>query len=195
MRAKRLRADSSPSEVLVPVDPASALVLRVVDVKQAERLQTEHGLEFLESRVDPALGDQIIPGRMDVARIEADAHQIPAGDPVPDPGQLLESSSERRSLSGHGLEQEDDRRCGRDLPRDPDRFGGPVASGRDAATHVGARVRDQIADPEGLGAPKLVRQRLDRLPAQRRVRRRQVDQVRAVGDHRSQAALLPGAPE
>ena len=49
-----------------------------------------------------------------------------------------------------------------------------------AAPRVAARMQHDAEQPERLGAIELVAHRLDRLPAQRRVRRRQVDQIAGV---------------
>jgi len=54
------------SDVLVAVDPAPPLRLRVVEVKGPEVFEAENVVELLEGLLESPLADEVVPRRMDV---------------------------------------------------------------------------------------------------------------------------------
>ena len=71
------------------------------------------------------------------------------------------------------------------LPRSRRRFREPAR----AVVHEVARVRHERAEPEGLAASQLADEGLDRASAERRVRRRKVDEIAVVRVERAEIGL------
>ena len=107
-----------------------------------------------------------------------------------DGGQVLEPGANRRPLAGGLLEQHHRASAGAVRQQFDQRLGDQARSVGFGPLRVAAGMQDDTEEAERLGAVHLVPHRLDRLPAQRRVRRRQVDQVARVRDDRTDARRL-----
>ena len=168
--AERLEAEAALADVLVAIDAAAERLLRVVQVKHLQPIESDQPRRTASNVAAYPSGDaDVVARREQVAGVEADADapmiasscamidascSNVAPSDVPWPAVCSSSTivlPRRRSRSSSSSAVGDQ--------REPVRF---------AARGVAARMQHDAEQPERLGAIELVAHRLDRLPSQRR---------------------------
>jgi hypothetical protein len=193
--AEAFPADRAAADMLVAVRARALRPLRVVDVDGGEVLKADCPLESQERLGVTLRRRKLVTRRVDVAGIEAHGHAPLLPNRAEYVSEVLEAMAHGGPLARGGLEQH---AHARSLGQSE----GFIESGGDAG-HTGgfalAPVRpgmeDEVADSERLAAENLVGEGGDRLPAQLRRRRREIDQVRSVSGHVGERRAPRRAPE
>ena len=190
-----LLADGSEADPLVPVHPATALLLGVVGMDDQDPLEADRPVGFFQHRPPPVSCHDVVPRGPDVAGVEAVGEADLRRRAPPHLRQLREGVAEGRPLSRRRLEE--DRRLyaarlrrGRvEAPCDP------VETRLLAVAAVRAGVEDEVRDSGCVAPENLVDEGRERAIADRAVRRGEVDQIGAVRHERRDSSLLRGLPE
>ena len=104
--AERFLAEAAATDVLVPIDTAPARLLGVVGVKDFEPAEPDQTVEGVERLAVAGVGDDVVAGRDQVARVEAHAHPRGAVQVIDDRRKMLEAIPEGPPLPGGVLEQD-----------------------------------------------------------------------------------------
>jgi len=138
---------------------------------------------------------QVVPGGVEMARIEAHPDAIGLPHAVEDRGQVLEAVAQARALAGRDLEQR------HHVPPFRAREDG-VQAARDrgeagvlALPHVCAGMQHDVGDAELMAALDLRDQAIPAPGQELGIRTGQVHEVRAVGEHAPDSALRHRFPE
>lgn len=122
---KRLGADATTTNVLMPIDTTAEGLLRVIEMKQLEALESNDSLELVENVDIAGRRDDVVARRNHMTGVETDTQPGRVIDAVDDRPEVLETVTEDRALTGGLLQQETrrPRRLGckdlRDRLRDP----------------------------------------------------------------------------
>ena len=181
---KALQADASPPEMLVAVQPAPPLALGVVEVDRQDAPGPHRRLEGRQRVPVRGRRREVVPGGMTVAGVEADTEAGRCADPPEDRAEVREVPGQDRPRACGVLEADQGRPLPRPLLEPVERLGDPRQPGLHPGAHVRPGVGDDAREPQRLRPAKLLEERLARPLQKRRVRRCEVDQVGAVGDHR-----------
>lgn len=95
---ERREAEVAFADVLMTIDTAPAWPLGIVGVKHAEAIDADEPLECGEGLLIPALADDIVAGRDEVAGIEADTDPRGSVQVLEDRREMLEAISDRTAL-------------------------------------------------------------------------------------------------
>ncbi len=193
--AERLEPEAPVADVLVTIDTAAAGPLRIVAVKDLQPLDADDPIELIEGVAIACLRRDVVARRHEVARIEADADALRSTQVLDHRRQVLEPVAERPALARRMFEQHH-RLCARP------RLEGDGNGVRDETQclvvrprRACARVDDDAKQAKRRGAIDLIHECRDRLLAEERERRGEVDQVTGVRDDRLDAGLLDAAAE
>src|SRR5450755_3955229 len=162
-------ADRAAADVLVPVDARAAGPLGVVDVHGRDARQTHGAVERGDRVLPPAAGDEVVAGRVDVARVQADADPPPRGgrhDGAHDVAQVLERVADGVALAGGGFEKDAHALARRSRADLAERCGDSGDARGFPLSAVRAGMKHELADTETGAAADLVGERGDRLAAE-----------------------------
>src|SRR5262245_47469651 len=176
-------SDLAVPDVLVPVDARSPRVLGIVDVNRSKARQANCAPQGVD-RLGVSLGRrELVAGRMDVARVQADAQPplvTACGKGV---AQMLEAVADGSALPGGGLEQNADPDIGHAREDLVERCREAPDARRFAVAAVRAGVKNEIRDAESPAAADLLGESADGAPPHRRRRGSQVDEIRGMRGH------------
>jgi hypothetical protein len=178
--AERVETEAPLPDMLVAIDAAAERFLRVVQVKHLQAIESHQTSELFECRRVAFGRTDVIAGRDQVTRVQADADAAMVVHLGDDHRELLERRAERGALTGRVLQQDHRLAAAASLQQLEQPFRDQLESFRFAADRVAARMQHHAEQPECLRAIELVAHCFHRSPAQSRNRRRQVDQITGV---------------
>src|SRR2546425_4844405 len=182
--SERLFSEFPLPDVLMAVQVRSEVAHRIVQMKRADPSQADGLANRADERVVTFPRSEIVARGEGVARVDADPEAVRMGAPFDDFRELLEPRANDASLARRVLKDRED--VGRvrmvkgpveALRRRPDRGGLPLPS-------VARRMKDHVADAEGLRPVEFLDERLAAVFDRVVVRTAEVDQVVRV-DHRA----------
>src|SRR5262249_36358322 len=103
---ERLQTDPALADVLVAVEVAAELPLRIVEVEGSDLADADRAGERCEGLLVSGGRAQVVPRREDMARIEADADPLRLADARQDVPDLLEASADGGPLSRPHFQQD-----------------------------------------------------------------------------------------
>ncbi len=177
---KRLQSHVSAADVCVAVHSTSLWTATVVEVKGPNPLPTDTLNQTSHGRPVLAQGGHRIPGGEHMARVKTHPQAMCIPHALKNRGQVLEPAAHRRPLSRRGFQQTDHLQpLGPPVSLIQRSHDPPQASGFTRRS-VRAGVHNNVRNPQCFGTLQLHDQRVDRLSPKRRVRARQIDQVRSM---------------
>src|SRR2546421_7102877 len=179
-QAEGTQAEPAAPDVLVAVEAGAERGAGVVEVEREHARQSHRTRAALDGGGVAHRRADVVARDEQVAGIQAHAYPLGAPHAADDARQVLERSPERVAPAGRVLEGHADARarCARQrLVHGPRHR---VETGLPPRAHVRARVHDQTAETQRLGALQLVRERVDGLPPGRGHGRGQVDEIATV---------------
>src|SRR5215510_7263857 len=181
-QAKRLQAEKSFADVLVPVYSAPQILLGIVEMKGDEQVQPDGLVELGKGSLIVICRAQVIAGGKGVLGIKAGTQSLWRCGCVDDLLHLLEAVPEVRPLTSGDLDGELGRVAGAGFVHLVERLGNGGDPGSFARADMRARMSDKISNAQGFAAFHLVNQAVHRLLPQGFIRRSEVVQVRVMGD-------------
>ena len=173
--------------MLVSIDAAAERSLRVVQVKGTQPVESDEPAELCEGRCVSFRRAKVVARCDQMAGVQADTHAAMVVHLRDDRRELFERRAECRSLPGRVLEKDHRLTPTPGAQQLEQRIGYERQSFRFAPDRVSAGMEDDAEQAERFGAIEFVTHRLHRLPAQRRVRGGEVDQVAGVRHDRPDA--------
>ena len=163
--------------MLVPVDAAAGIFLRIVQVDDAKPFEPQdvveglHGLPVVLPRFDR------VPGGEDVARVQTYVHAFLVLDPIQDVGQMLEPVANGGSLPGGRLET-DLRLAARGSVEDSvEGLDDPGQALRLAGAYMRSGMCDEERNAQEVTPPCLLEQSDPGLPEEGLVRGGEIDEI------------------
>src|SRR5262245_3026806 len=178
---RELVADQPFADVRVAVAVRAERRLRVVHVERPQPVEPDQPIEVVEEPVqDGGVGD-VVAGRPEVARVEADAEPGMAVEPLDECRELLERATDRVAGAGRVLEKEPGR-IRATLEHLFERRNRPVEPGLEAGAEVGADVEDDAVGLNRTAGVDGAAQRRDRFLVDHVVGAREVAEVDGVDE-------------
>jgi inner membrane protein len=192
---ERFETKAAVANVLVPVYPAAARLLGIVGVEHFDPIDPDESIERLKGLPIPGVAHDVVPGRDEMAGVQADSDPLGAIQMRDHRREMLEAMSERASLTGCVLQQHHRLGSRARLEGQPDRLRDQPQGAVFGSRRARARVNHDAEQPKRIGAIELVDERGKGLLAEHRERRCEVDQIAGVRDHGVQPRLVDTTPE
>lgn len=93
-QTKAFQANLALADMLVPVNPAAAPFLGIIEMEEMDAVAANVPLQLGEGLHIPGSGAEVIPGGKDVAGIDADAELFSIAAVFEQPAQLLEAATQ-----------------------------------------------------------------------------------------------------
>src|SRR2546428_7234482 len=100
-------ADFALADVLVPIDPGTERLHRIVQMEGLEQSDAQHPLELPERLVVSAIAGDVVPGGEHVERIQADGAYGGTQQSFPHLAQISEHPPQSAALAGRRLQEHD----------------------------------------------------------------------------------------
>ncbi len=192
---ERSESKAALADVLVTVEAAAERALGIVQMEGDDPPDADRGVESGEHRVEAGRRAEVVARGEGVLRVETHAEPLAASGLRAQTAELLEAPADLSPLPGRVLER--------------DRRPEPTAGGENLAQRtrrradarvvaraaVGPGMRDQVRDAEALAAFELGDELAHPPLAERRDRRRDVEEVAVVGEQRVDAGRSPRGGE
>src|SRR5882724_1308829 len=192
---KTLSADIPLTDVLVAVDTAAQIFFRIVQMDDAYALDADQVLPRVHHLIVALGRAEIVPGRQQMAGIKTKPQPLRFGHLIENGGEVFELGGQHSSLSSCHLQRDGGLHVG-GLAMDT------IDGGRDAPqplflalTHMRTWVNYEVGNAQQLTALQFIEKGLNGFFVQGLVRRRQVNEIGAVSDDRTDASRLAGVAE
>ena len=191
--AEWLEPEAALADVFVTIDTAAERLLGIVQVQHLEAIESDQAPELFERRRVAFRRAEVVPGREQMAGIEAHADAAMIAHLGDDRCELLERRSQRCALAGGVFEQHHRAAAPPFLKELDEAPGNERETVGFAAGRVAARVQHDAEQPQRLGAIELVAHRLHRLVTQGAVPGGEVDEITRVRDDRPESGRTNAA--